>query len=454
MTVTEKLANFITETKLEEMPPEVVTLTKRAMIDTLGVALASSDLPAAKAIISVVEKSGGTPVSGVIGDKLRTSSLLAALANGTKSHILDYDDCKAGCQGHSSAVLIPVILALGEELKIPGKKLIEAYVLGIESWARISGIMPDLHLKGWHPTATLGTIGAAAASSRLLKLTTEQTAIAIGIACSEAAGLHKNFGTMTKPLHAGNAARNGIMAALLAKEGFTGSPNILEGDSSFPLTFYGSGIGDPSKIVENLGASYAIISPGIHVKQYPSCASTHRALDAILHLTELYDIKPEDVEAVSCLSNPVVLKNLRYPDPCTALEGKFSMPFTVAAAITDRRVGLAQVTDGKVNDPVIKSLIKKVTLSVHPDWVAGKDTADTRADMIIMKLKNGKEYSHEVIMPKGSGGNPASDDEVLTKYRECAKVVLDDKATERCIELVWQLEKLADVKEIMQVVAV
>jgi len=335
MTITEKLATFITETNLEKMPSEVVTLTKRAMIDPLGVALAGSAHPAGKAITAFVERFGCRPAAGIIGNKVRTSSPLAALANGTMAHVLDYDDCRAGTQGHPSAVLMPVILSLGEELGASGEEVIEAYVLGIEVWAKISSIMPGFHLKGWHPTGVLGTIGGAAAAAKLLKLTTEQTAMALGIASSEAAGLLQNLGTMTKAIHVGNAAKNGIMAALLAKEGFTAAKNALEGDAGFPLTFYGKDIGGVSKIVENLGAPFALISPGLNVKKYPSCYSTHRPVDAIRHLIELYHIKPEEVEAVSCQSNPIVQKTLRYRDPGTALEGKFSMQFAMAVALTD-----------------------------------------------------------------------------------------------------------------------
>ena len=228
MTVTEKLANFITETNLKDMSPEVVILTKRAIIDTLGVALAGSVQPEGKAISAFVNDFRCQPVAGVIGDKVRTSSPLAAMANGTIAHLLDYDDCaEAGVQGHPSVVLVPVVLALGEELKASGKEVIAAYVLGLDIWARVSSIMPQLHLKGWHPTSVLGTIGAAASAAKLLKLTPEQTAIALGIASSEAAGLIHNFGTTTKPLHAGNSAKNAIIAALLAKRGFTASKNIL-----------------------------------------------------------------------------------------------------------------------------------------------------------------------------------------------------------------------------------
>jgi len=452
MTITEKLARFIVGTNFDKMPSEVVTLTKRAMIDTLGVALAGSAHPEGKAIAAFVERFGCRPVTGVIGGKVRTSSPLAALANGTMAHVLDYDDCRAGTQGHPSAVLMPVVLALSEELGASGKEVIQAYALGIEVWAKISSIMPEFHLKGWHPSGVLGTIGAAAAAAKLLKLTTEQTTMALGIASSEAAGLLQNLGTMTKPLHVGNAAKNGIVAALLAEEGFTAAKNVLEGDAGFPLTFYGKDIGSVSKIVENLGAPFALISPGLNVKKYPSCYSTHRPVDAILHLIELYHIKPGEVETVSCQSNPIVQKTLRYINPGTALEAKFSMQFAMAVALTDQRFGLAQATDEKVNDPTVKNLMNRVTLSVHPDWVEGRDTIDKRADLVTVRLKNGKEYSYEVLTAKGASKNPLTEEELLTKYRECAQLALKDEEVERCIELVWKLEELEDVKELMQVV--
>lgn len=453
MTISEKLATFITETDLEKMPSEVVTLTKRAMIDTLGVALAGSAHPAGRAITAFVERFGCRPAAGVIGDRVRTCFPLAALANGTMAHVLDYDDCRAGTQGHPSAVLMPVILSLSEELRASGKEVIEAYVLGIEIWAKISSIMPEFHLKGWHPSSVLGTIGAAAAAAKLLKLTTEQTTMALGIASSKAAGLLQNVGTMTKSIHVGDAAKNGIVAALLAKEGFTAAKNVLEGDSGFPLTFYGKDISDISKIVENLGAPFALISPGLNVKKYPSCYSTHRSVDAILHLIELYHIKPEEVEAVSCQSNPIVQKTLCYTDPGTALEGKFSMQFAMAVALTDHNFGLAQATDEKVNGSLVKELMKRVTLSVYPDWMEGKDTIENRVDVVTVRLKNGKKYSYELLMAKGASKNPLTEEELLTKYRECARLVLEDEEVERCLELVWKLEELEDVKELMQVVA-
>ncbi|MFC1950482.1 MmgE/PrpD family protein [Chloroflexota bacterium] len=452
MTVTGKLAGFIVEANLKGMPSEIVTIVKRAMIDTLGVALAGSRETEGKAVTAFVRKLGCKPTAGVIGGKIRTSSLSAALANGTIAHALDYDDNSSIFhQGHPSTVLLPVVLSLGEELRSSGREVLEAYVLGIEVWAKISNAMPMLHFKGWHPTTVFGTIGATAAAAKLLRLDVEQTMMALGLASSESAGLVQNFGTMTKPFQAGNAARSGIMAAMLANEGFTSDKDIIEGDMGFSAAFYRGSTVDISKMTENLDTPFATISQGITIKRYPCCSETHRSLDAILHLIDLYDIKPEEVEAVDCQVPPRTYKVLFYNDPTTKSEAKFSMQFTMAVALIDRELGLAQFTDEKVNKPAVKDLMKRVTCRTHSNWIEGKDT-DIRPDVVIVRLKNGKEYSYAVDVPKGHAKLPLTEEELLTKYRKCAKVVLTDTEVERCIELVWELEKLKDVKELMGIV--
>ncbi len=450
MSVTEKIADFIVKTDLAKMPGQVIGITKKAMLDTIGVALAGSVDPAGKTITAFVEKLGSKPVAGVIGGKVRTSSLLAALANGTISHTLDYDDAGAYTQGHPSVVLIPVLLALAEELGASGKEIIEAYVLGVEAWSKVSRAMPMLHLRGWHPTAVLGTIGAAAAAAKLLKLNVKQTTNALGLACSGAAGLGQNFGTMTKPFHAGNAARSGIMAALLAKEGFTAAKDIMEGDMGFPAAFYGESPANISKMAENLGDPFALVSRGINVKRYPSCAGTHRPIDALLHLIDSYDIKPEEVVAVDCRVSPRAKKILLYDNPNTGFEGKFSIQFVMAAAIQDRKIELAQFTDEYVNSPATKGLMRKVSLRIHPDWAEGKDT-DARPDIVAIRLVDGREYYYGVALAKGHEKVPLTDEEFLAKYCECAKLVLGDKEIERCLELINKLEELKDISGLMDI---
>lgn len=451
MNVTEEIARFIVETDLRKMPPEVIALTKNAMIDTIGVGLAGATDPVGKAITAFVQKFECGPVARVIGSNVLTSSHLAALANGTIFHALEYDDVGGGTQGHPSAVLMPVIISLGEELGVSFKELVEAYVLGLEIWAKIASTMPMMRLKGWHPTGVLGTIGAAAAAAKLMKLSTGQTIAALGIAASEAAGLIHNLGTATKCLHAGNAARSGIMAASLAKDGFTAAEDILGKDGGFPATFYGKLTVYPSKMVEQLGNPFALISPGITVKKYPSCFGTHRVLDAILHLVNSFAFQAEEIRAVNCLVDPERYKILLYSNPRTRLEAKFSMQFAVATAIAARNFGLAQDNEELVKDSKIKSLMKRVTCSIHPDWVEGKDTSYTRPDMTEVRLYNGKAYSYEVLTAIGDPKIPLTQQQLLAKFRECAKLVLGKKEIESCIELVWGIEELKNVRELTNI---
>ncbi|MFC1918502.1 MmgE/PrpD family protein [Chloroflexota bacterium] len=450
MEAIEKLARFIVETGFEKMPAEAATIVKHRLLDTLGAALAGSKEPVAKVITSFVKKLGGEPVAGVIGGRFRTSSPNAALANGTIGHAIDYDDSGIA-QGHTAVIMLPTIFALAEELGNSGKEAIEAYVLGIETCHRISLAMPHMHLKGWHPSSVFGTMGAATAAAKLLKLNVEQTIMALGIAGSQAAGIVHNFGTMTKPFHAGNAARSGVMAAMLAKDGFTASKNILDGDAGYPRTFYGQKV-DTSVIAENLGQPFAIISPSSYLKLHPCAGGTLRPTDATLYLAEKYDIKPDEVESVEVGISPVHNRYTFYTDPSTALEGKFSIQFVVAAAITDRQVGLAQFTNERVNSPEIKDLMKRVKKGVHPHWTEEWGKKDDYPALVTVKLKNGKEYSHSVEKPKGHPDVPLSWDELLVKYRDCAGRALKDSDVERSIEILADLEKLNDLKELMEIV--
>ena len=228
MEILKKLAEFVVKTNFDDLPSDAVNVTKRALIDTLGVAFAGSREPAAKIITGFVKSFQSQPVSGVIGGSIRVSSPDAALANGTMAHALDYDDA-SNSGGHQSATLFPTILGLGEELGCSGKDVISAYVLGAEVWSRISSNMPGLHFKGWHPTSVFGPLGTAVAAAKLLRLDVKETMMALGLAGSQAAGIGQNFGTMTKPFHVGNAARSGIVSAMLARDGFTATQEILEG---------------------------------------------------------------------------------------------------------------------------------------------------------------------------------------------------------------------------------
>lgn len=459
MEISEKIAKFIVETNLNGMPEGSIDFTKRALIDAAGVALAGSVEPAGKITTTFVRKLGSKPVAGVIGGEIRAASPLAALANGVRAHALDYDDnsgdppSKGSC--HTSAVLIPTVLALAEELGASGKEIVEAHVVGAEVWSKLSGVLSPSTLlsNGWHPTAVGGTIGATAAAAKLLKLNVEQIQNALGLACSEAGGLYRNAGSMTKPFHAGNAASNGVTAAMLAKEGFTAVKDVMEADIGYFAAFYRGENVDLSWITEKLGVSLDVVPQGLKVKRYPSCSCTHRSIDAMLHLVNTYDIKPDEVEAVECLVPPFYRRvSLPFANASNKLEGKFCLPFVMAAAIKNRRVGLAQVTDEEVNDPIIQNLIGKVDVRDYSDWTEG-DVWEARPDVITVKLKDGRKYSHEVLFAKGWPQVPLTDEELLEKYRDCARLVLEDKEIERSIKLMMNLGELKDIKELMDILS-
>jgi 2-methylcitrate dehydratase PrpD len=451
MEVTQKFAQFIVDTGFEQIPEEAVTATKRALLDTLGVALAGSKEPAGRIIADFIKKQQSAPKVAVIGTGFRTSAPEAALAIGTMAHALDYDDTCQHCQGHPSVPLLAAAFPLAEELGASGRQVIEAYVIGCEIWGKIGSVMTQLHFRGWHPTAVFGTIGAAAAAAKLLHLNVTETEMALGLAGSQACGLTQNFGTMTKPFHGGNSARSGIIAAMLVKEGFTATHDVFEGHMSFPVAFYGERDFDLTRATENLGQPFAVLSPGINVKKYPTCYGTHRSIDAMLHLIDAHDISPDEVAKVQCFVPPRTTKLLFYDNPCTELEGKFSMQFCMAAALTDRKVGLSQVRDEKVNNPQIKELMKKVTLSIHPDWIEG-ESSETRPDVVTVILKDGREYTYQVDKARGHADVPLSWEELLVKYRDCAGLVMEKGDVERSIELLEGLEEIGDIKELMDIV--
>ena len=252
--ITKKLAHFEAETRMEDIPQEALTVAQRGITDCIGVIFPGSLEPQGKIIRDYVRKMGGVAESSIIGSDLKTSPYLAALANGTMGHALDYDDM--GGFGHPSVVLVPAVLAIGESMGASGKDILTAYVVGFEVAACLRQQLWTHYLRGWHATGNFGSLGAGAAVARLLKLDVHQVRMVLGIAASLAGGLRQNFGTMTKPLHAGQAAANGIKAALLTQAGFTADENIIETPLGFVKVFGHDQEVDWEKASEGLGKTF------------------------------------------------------------------------------------------------------------------------------------------------------------------------------------------------------
>ena len=337
MEVTKKFAEYVTTAGLEDFPPEAVAAAKAAIIDCLGCMLAGSKEPLADVLCEYVGGLGGTPSATVVGRGFKTSTPEAALINGAMSHALDYDDVTFITKTHPSAVLIPAALPLAEEVGATGGEMLLAYLLGFEVACAVGDAISPAYYDdlGWHPTGPLGTLGAAAAASRLLGLDAGQTAMAISLAASQAAGLRQNFGTMTKPYHAGAACRSGITAAKLVRAGFTASADALEGRFGFMRAFSGGSGYDPEKAAASIGNRCYMVESGIEIKKYPCCGSAHLALDATAKLLAQETFTADQVDHIDVLVDFDPPRSLIHSRPTGGLEGKFSMQYCLAAEILD-----------------------------------------------------------------------------------------------------------------------
>ncbi len=451
MNLTERLATFVAETGPEDVSPEARLQARRAILDTLGVTLAGCGEPGSRIVADWVREQGGASESSVLGQGFRAPATEAALANGTSGHALDYDDVNMSMRGHPSVPLLPAALALGEKLGSSGRDLVDAFVLGFEVEGKIGRAMGGPHYAlGWHATCTLGTIGAAAASAKLLGLDAERTQAALGIAASLAGGLRQNFGTMTKPLHAGWAARNGVLAASLARRGFTADAQALEGPNGFLRAASGGAEVHPERAVEGLGDPWEIISPGIGVKLYPCCYATHRALDAALELRETYALDVSKIASVQASVSRGTLMPLIQERPVTGLQGKFSLQYCLAAALLDGQVVLATFTDQAVRRPEAQDLLSRVEPVEDAQEMAFP--IGGFAEVRVM-TRDGKEHSMRVEKPKGDPQRPLSWDELAAKFRDCAAAVLAPAVVEEAIAAVERLEGLENVAELTAVLA-
>jgi len=454
MGVTEELARFAAELEYERIPAEAIEWAKDAILDCIGVALAGAQEDAGRIIKNYVKEGAGRPEAGVFAAGFKTTAENAALANGTMAHALDFDDwILPNWMGHPTSPLLPAIFALGQRQGISGKDILLAYVVGFEVGGRIGAGVGRGHYEdcSWHPTATLGAMGATAACCKILRLDVVQTCMALGIASSEASGVRQNFGTMTKPLHAGLASRNGVMAALLAQKGFTGDEDAIEGPLGFSSAFTAGGEYDLGKITDGLGNSLLIVENGVGIKPYPCCGDGHRCLDAILYLIKEHDIKADDVESVECRTSDMVPQIMMRHRPKTGSEAKFSMEFGMAIALVDRKAGLEQYRTERVMDPKIQELLQRVSF-VHPPKASGYLGMETYPEQVTVKLNDGTMYSHEVLESKGRPGNRLSQAELVEKYRECAARAISPERIERSLDFFQGLEEIGDISELMDVI--
>ena len=454
--ITDYVAGFVTGTKAADIPKDVAHLGKRSVLDGIGLALAGAASHQGEISRTYLKNLGIASDAGstIIGSTLRVPARFAAFANGLAIHADDYDDTQLavakdrvyGLLTHPTAPALPPVLALAERDRRSGVDMMLAYQVGVEVECKVAeAIMPRHYQHGFHSTATCGSIGSAAGSAKLLGLDRDATRRALSIGATQAGGLRENFGTMTKPFHAGRAAENGVVAAEIAALGFTASPNGLEADRGF---FRAAGGGyDVNAIHGKLGNPWTFHFPGVSIKPHPSGSLTHPGMGAMLDLIRKHDIKPAQVKRVSVGTNHNMPNALIHHQPKNELQAKFSMEFCMAILLLERKGGLQEFTDDVVNRPDVQAMIRKVSFGVHPEAeAAGFDKMTT---IIEVELDDGKVLKTRADFGKGSPANPMSDEELSDKFRECASWGgLDKPRTEEILKLVWRIEDLKDVNEL------
>ena len=442
------LAERICAFRAEHMTARALADARSAIIDTLGCALAGTSEPCVRLLLATPGIAEAPGSALVFGTQKRTSALDAALVNGTASHALDYDDVSGVMGGHHSAPVTAPIFALGEELHLSGLRALAAYVLGVETEVRLSRAVNFHHYdKGWHPTATLGTFGAAAASAHLLGLDVGRTAMALALAASFASGIKANFGTMTKPLHVGHVARNGLLAALLAARGFEANPAALEHKQGWLRVFNGEGNYALEPVLENWGSPWEIEAADVGLKQFPCCGSTHPAIAMMLALVREEGLRSDAVRSIEILAHRRRLPHTDNPDPRTPLAAKFSMQYVTARALVDGAVRLDAFEEAAVMQDRVRRLLPLIRVRPHPDMPdAG---AKQFGAEVVATLHDGRRLSRRVdhLVCRGAD-DPMSSEELFEKFESCAERA---QARDQVAPLFERLETLEAVADLGQV---
>ena len=396
-----------------------------AFVDTAACMLAGADDAAPRAVYAGVARWGMGDAT-VAGTPHRLAAPWAALVNGTAAHALDYDDVLEISNAHVSAVLVPALLALGEERGADGAACVDAFITGVEVMARLGEALNMTHyFKGWHTTSTLGAPAAAAACARLLRLDAAKATAALSLATSLASGAKRQFGTMTKPLHAGLAAKNGIMAAVLAESGVSAAADAYEGERGFVDLFAGVPRDRLEAAVADFDGPPAIERHGLWQKFYPCCASAHRPLDALLAMRADGDLGPQAVAEIDALLPEIAVQNLPYDAPADAVQARFSLHYLLASALVDGRLALDAFSGEALARTDVRALQPRVRMRPDPAQPgdANVDAVPQRATVTV-RLAGGGERSRTTREPQGHPRRPLGRDALHAKFVDCASLTL------------------------------
>lgn len=448
---TKELVWFCAEFNRNNLNPELLHAAKRAVLDFLGVSLGGAGLPSSQVVKKVIRKLGGPPESTVISETAKASSAYASLANGTMVHGLELDDVHEESSLHPGAVVIPAALAVAEREGADSESLALAIVLGYEVTCRVGmAVNPRAHYsRGFHPTSTCGTFGAAVAAGKLLQLEFDELLSAVGIAGSQAAGslAFLSDGAWTKRLQPGWGAHSGVMAALLAQEGFVGPKTILEGRHGFLESY--TDARDDKKLKDGLGRSFAIAATSM--KPYACCRYMHPAIEATIGLVKEHELSPDQIEAieVGMVKSAVMLvggeAEAKYA-PQSIVDAQFSMPFAAAVSAVRGHAFLDEFSEASLRNEEILSLSKKV--KVYHDTELEKAYPKFWPAKVRIRTRSGSLIESRVDIPKGDPRNPLTDEELAERFSLLARKTLDHNRVEAIQKAVWRLEGMENVNEL------
>jgi 2-methylcitrate dehydratase PrpD len=435
MGVTEEIAHFVAGADARDLSQRVLASAKRHVIDTFGVALGGTTMALARPLVEVIprDRNGESFLWDGTG---RTNGADAALVNGTLAHALDFDDGGVALTPmHPSSPVLPAAWALCESAGGTGMDALAAYIFGVEVECKLARAISLAHYDhGWHATAVLGVFGAVAAASRLLALSMDEIRTAIGIAASSTGGLRANFGTMTKPLHAGLAARNGVMAARLARAGWSAHQGILEARKGFLDVF---GCGEVSEL--NLGEPFHFESPGVSLKRFPSCSATHHCIEAMLALKQEHHLEARDIESVECGVNVISQQALRKePRVATPEEARFSLHYTLSLVLLEGSVELKHFTSNYLGRADAHGLMEKIRVSVHPELQTLEAKKHDFGEVRVT-LKDGRTLLQRANRVRGRAPHFLDDRDVDLKFLGCAEPAI---GAEKAADLLGALRSL------------
>ena len=449
--ITLGLARFAVETRSRDIPGEVMQRAKKSFLDTLGIAIGGTPERAPSILAARMRSLATVPQSTVLGHGFKCDAANAALVNGVAADIVGWSDISVIQMTHPSVSICPAAWAMGEQVAASGLDVLAAHVIGTEIANKIgAGVKPGLQQRGWHPLAILNTFGAAAAAGRLLGIDVPQMQDALGIAAGEASGMRVAMGTMSKAYGAGRSARDGVRAATLALMGFTGPRDVFEARDGFLQTFGDGASGEG--ILEELGAPYEFIHPGIALKKYPACTRSHNAIEALFDLRNEHAFAADDVVSIECLVTPAVADYLKYAEPQSALEAKYSMPYCLAVALLDGQLTVASFTDERTRDPEVVSLMQGISMRVWEPYARhGYNPAHAPYGCRIeIRLREGTLLSKQADRGPWEPATPPSWDDIVDKFRTNAEGIVPPDRIARIVALVTRLEAVADFREVME----